>query len=97
MTHKKVAKPSEAVLAEVRALKGHEGDVVVIEPESGRYFVDKNLTLAVRRARKAFPGKVFYCVRLGSPHTHTGVSGRNFGKRNDQGDSRGQKRVERSL
>ncbi|HEO71095.1 MAG TPA: hypothetical protein ENN80_07520 [Candidatus Hydrogenedentes bacterium] len=98
MTGKKVAKPSQAVLKEVRSLKGHEGDVAVIEPESGRYFVDKNLTVAMRQARKAFPGKVFYCLRLGPPHTHAGVSGGRFRKPGEQAKrSQRPRRVEKSL
>lgn len=98
MTGKKVARPSRDVLKEVRSLKGHEGDVAVIEPESGRYFVDENLTVAMRQARKAFPDKVFYCLRLGAPAAHAGVSGRRFRKTAGPGKTpQRPKRVERSL
>ena len=71
----KVKKPSEEVLAKVRALQGQAGNVAVIEPESGRFFVDKNLTYAMRTARKECPGKTFYCIRVGSDflYEHKGV------------------------
>jgi hypothetical protein len=76
MGAKKVPKPSDEVLAKVRSLKGRDGDVAVIEPKSGKYFINKNLTFAMREARSKFPGKVFYCLRLGSisVHMHKGIA-----------------------
>jgi hypothetical protein len=61
----KVKKPSKSVMAKVRSLKGHIGEVAVIEPISNDVFIAENLTLAMRKARAAYPGKVFYCLRIG--------------------------------
>jgi hypothetical protein len=90
MVGRRVQKPSDEVIAKVRSLKGHEGDVAVIEPKSGRYFIDKNLTFAMRKAREVFPHRLFYCMRLGpvALATHKGV-GKN--------KKSGRKRVVKSL
>ena len=75
MTTRRVQKPSKEVLAKVQSLKGHDGEVAVIEPQSGKYFIKKNLTFAMKEARSKFPDKVFYCLRLGagSVHMHKGI------------------------
>ena len=75
MAAKKINRPSKEVLAKVRSLKGHRGQVAVIEPKSGDYFIDKNLTLAMRKAKHTFPDKVFYCLRIGSDflYKHPGI------------------------
>ncbi|MCX5636667.1 MAG: hypothetical protein NTX52_03100 [Planctomycetota bacterium] len=84
----KVKKPSRQVLAKVHSISGHAGEVAVIEPISSKVFIDENLTLAMRKARDAYPGKVFYCLRLGSEslYTHKGITRKSK-----------QKRIERSL
>ena len=43
----------------------HAGRFVAIEPDSGRYFVADTGISALRAARGAIPGKLFYLVRIG--------------------------------
>ena len=62
----KAKKPSEKVLARINALKGKRGAIAVIEPETGDYFLGKTLTEATKRARKKYPNKIFYAIRIGS-------------------------------
>ena len=42
-----------------------KGKFVAIEPETESYFVDKDGTKALLRARKAFPDKLFFLIRIG--------------------------------
>lgn len=44
--------------------------IVVIEPETGDYFLGKSLTEALQKARKRYPGKIFYSIRIGYPFVH---------------------------
>ncbi len=62
----KAKRPSEEVLAKIHSLKEKKGIIAVIEPETGEYFLGKTLTEATKKARKRFPGKVFYAIRIGS-------------------------------
>lgn len=42
-----------------------KGKFVAIEPETESYFVDADGTQALLRARNAFPGKLFFLIRIG--------------------------------
>lgn len=42
-----------------------KGKFVAIEPDTESYFVDKDGTKALLRARDAFPGKLFFLIRIG--------------------------------
>ena len=42
-----------------------KGKFVAIEPETENYFVDADGTQALLRARNAFPGKLFFLIRIG--------------------------------
>jgi len=66
----KVLKPSEEVLAKIRALKGEKGTIAVIEPETGNYFLGKTLTETLRKAKTKYPDKVFYSIRIGYSFVH---------------------------
>ena len=55
---------------ERRLLARHKGQVVAIEPDSGRYFLGKDVLDAARNAMAAFPGKVFDFFRIGYPAVH---------------------------
>ncbi len=46
--------------------KTHQGDYVAIEVDSGKYFIDKTDIEALMKARRQFPHKVFYLVKIGS-------------------------------
>ncbi len=52
---------------ERRLLGRHKGHVVAIEPDSGRYFVGKDVLEAAHQAMAALPGKVFDFFRRGYP------------------------------
>ncbi len=55
---------------ERRLLGRHKGHVVAIEPNSGRYFVGKDVLEAAHQAMAALPGKVFDFFRIGYPVVH---------------------------
>ena len=42
-----------------------KGQFVAIEPDSESYFVDKDGTKALLRARATFPDKIFFLMRIG--------------------------------
>jgi len=66
----KAKKPSEEVLAKIHALKEKKGTIAVIEPDTGDYFLGQSLTEALREAKKKYPGKIFYSVRIGYSFVH---------------------------
>ncbi len=66
----KAKRLSEEVLARIHSLKEKKGMIAVIEPETGEYFLGKTLTEALREAKKKYPGKIFYSVRIGYPFIH---------------------------
>jgi hypothetical protein len=45
--------------------KKYKGHTIVIEVESGKYFIDENTIIALEDAKKAFPEKEFYMTRIG--------------------------------
>ena len=45
--------------------KEHKGEVLVIEIDSGDYFVDKSSHEAMRKAKAKYPDKIFYRCRIG--------------------------------
>ena len=49
----------------------HDGEFVAIEPNSGRYFVEKTATAALIAARTAMPDKLFYLARVGRETAHS--------------------------
>lgn len=55
---------------ERRLLARHKGQVVAVEPDSGRYFLGKDVLDAARHAMKALPDKVFDFFRIGYPTVH---------------------------
>jgi len=67
---KEVKKPSKDVLAKLHSLTEKKGRIAVIEPESGEYFLGKTLTEAIKKAKAAYPGKVFYSIRIGYSFVH---------------------------
>ncbi len=42
-----------------------KGKFVAIEPDTESYFMDKDGTKALLRAREAFPDKLFFLMRIG--------------------------------
>ncbi|MCM8766066.1 MAG: hypothetical protein NC920_04395 [Candidatus Omnitrophica bacterium] len=70
MTIPKVKRPKEEILAKVHSLKGKKGMLAMIEPESGDWFLGKTVIEALKRAKKKYSDKIFYCVRIGFPFAH---------------------------
>jgi ribosomal protein L16/L10AE len=65
MDTNKAPVPPEKIMAKIHALKEKKGTIVVINPETGDYFLGKTLTEALKKAKKKFPGKIFYSIRRG--------------------------------
>ena len=51
--------------------KGHSGDFVAIEVESGKYFLGQTQVEAIEKAKKHFPTKIFYLMKVGFPSAVT--------------------------
>lgn len=67
----KIERPSEKVLREIHGRSRQDrGKIAAIEPRSGQYFLGETLVQAAREARKSFPGRTFYFVRVGSRTAH---------------------------
>ena len=49
----------------------HNGEIVVIDAESGDYFLGKNLYEANENARKKYPNNVFYAIKVGYPAVYS--------------------------
>ena len=47
--------------------KNHSGDFVAIEVESGKYFLGQTQVEAIEKAKKSFPTKIFYLMKVGFP------------------------------
>jgi len=45
--------------------KEHKGEVLLIEIESGDYFVDKDPDEAMRKAKAKYPDRIFFRCRVG--------------------------------
>jgi len=62
--------PSKETVAKIQRLKKKKGEIAVIEPETGEFFLGQNLTEALKKAKKKYPGKVFYSIRIGYTFVH---------------------------
>lgn len=51
--------------------KEAKGKFIAIEVDSGKYFIGKDQMEAFKKARKEFPKKIFYFVRIGFPSVFT--------------------------
>lgn len=45
----------------------HKGEYLVIEVESGDYFIGETIGKARKKAQKKYPEKVFYLIKIGYP------------------------------
>ena len=50
-----------------RVEKEHLGNFIAIEVESGRYFLGQTQVEAIEKAKKHFPDKIFYLMKVGFP------------------------------
>ncbi|MCK4392814.1 hypothetical protein KAX17_07900 [Candidatus Bipolaricaulota bacterium] len=48
----------------------HHGEYVVIEVDSGDYFVGKTAEEAFKQAEEVYPNKAFYLIRVGYKAVH---------------------------
>ena len=66
----KIKRPSKAVLVKIHALKEYKGMIAMIEPDSGDYFLGVKSLEALEKAKKQYPDKIFYSIRVGSHFAH---------------------------
>jgi len=67
MSPEELAKLGEEIYERIReeVEEKHKGEVILIEVESGDYFIAPTLAEAYEKASKAHPGKLFYGKRIG--------------------------------
>jgi len=53
-----------------KLLSRHKGDIVAVDPETGRYFVGDDELEVARKATTALPGTIFGFFRVGYPAVH---------------------------
>ncbi len=70
-----VKRPSEEILSQIHALKEEKGTIAAIEPETGEWFLGKNVIEALKNARTKYPQGTFYFVRIGYPSAHVHKGG----------------------
>jgi len=51
--------------------KAHSGDFIAIEVKSGEYFLGQTQIEAIEKAKKHFPTKIFYLMKIGFPSAVT--------------------------
>jgi hypothetical protein len=70
-----VKRPSEEIFSQIHALKEEKGTIAAIEPETGEWFLGKNVIEALKNARSKYPRGTFYFVRIGYPSAHVHKGG----------------------
>jgi len=70
-----VKRPSREILSRIHALKSKKGMIAAIEPETGDWFLGKNVIEALKNARSKFPQGTFYFIRIGYPSAHVHKGG----------------------
>lgn len=65
----KIAHKGEEVYQKIskQIEKEHAGDFIAIEVESGKYFLGQTQIEAIEKAKKSFPTKIFYLMKIGFP------------------------------
>ena len=68
MDESEVLKRGEAIYAKLlsRILPPYKGQFIVIDSESGGYWIDKNLLSALKNAKAKYPKNIFYSVKIGA-------------------------------
>lgn len=78
-TRRELADAAEAIYAtrlRPQLEPEHNGEFVAIEPVSGEYFLGKTLSEAIQAARRSFPDRYPYAMRVGiHPAIHLGSCG----------------------
>ena len=71
----KVKRPSQEILSKIQTLKKEKGMIEAIEPETGDWFLGKNVIEALKNARSKYPQGAFYFIRVGYPSAHVHKGG----------------------
>lgn len=50
--------------------KKHKGEVMAIDPETRKFVIGKDTLEAALKAKKIFPDKIFYFIKIGYPAVH---------------------------
>ena len=66
-----IKRPSEEILSQVNTLESEKGKIVAIEPDTGEWFLGKDIIEAFKNARLKYPQGIFYFVRVGYPSAHS--------------------------
>jgi hypothetical protein len=56
-------------------LSDKKGCIAAVESETGKYVLGDTLLETAKKARSAFPNKVFYFIRIGYPYVHRQIGG----------------------
>jgi len=70
-----VKRPPKEILAKVQSLEGKKGMIAAIEPETGEWFLGKDVLEALENGRKKYVNGIFYFVRVGYQSAHAQKGG----------------------
>ena len=68
MERSELLKKGEAIYVKLRPkmLPHYKGEFIVIDPESGEYWIDKSLLSALKKAKEKYPKNTFYSAKIGA-------------------------------
>ena len=68
MEESELLKRGEAIYAKLlsRILPHYKGQFIVIDAESGEYWIEKSLLSALKEAKAKYPKNIFYSVKIGA-------------------------------
>ena len=68
MEESELLKRGEAIYAKLlsRILPHYKGQFIVIDSESGEYWIEKSLLSALKEAKAKYPKNIFYSVKIGA-------------------------------
>lgn len=65
-------KKAENIYEKIKSkLESRKGEIVAIEPDSGDYFIGKDLDEAAEKAEEKYPDKQFYFMRVGFKYVYS--------------------------
>ena len=70
-----VKRPPKEILAKVQSLKDKKGMIAAIEPETGEWFLGRDVLEALKNGRKKYVNGIFYFVRVGYQSAHAQKGG----------------------
>ena len=68
MEESELLKRGEVIYAKLvsRILPHYKGQFIVIDSESGEYWIDESLLSALKEAKAKYPKNIFYSVKIGA-------------------------------